>query len=70
MSDRDKTDPRINPNGTPGWVTANLRAGWTLHPRVTARLTIENAIDTDYREHGSGMNAPGLSAILGVDVSL
>ncbi|MBI3072273.1 MAG: TonB-dependent receptor [Deltaproteobacteria bacterium] len=70
LSDRDKTDPRINPNGTPGWVTTNLRAGWTLHKRVSARLTIENVIDYDYREHGSGMNAPGLSATLGIDVSM
>lgn len=67
LSDRDRTDPRINPKGTPGWVTTNLRLGWDLHPNLKARLTLENLFDLDYREHGSGINAPGLNAVASLE---
>jgi hemoglobin/transferrin/lactoferrin receptor protein len=63
LSDRDRTDPRINPNGTPGWVTANVRLGWVLSRNFTARLAAENLLDQGYREHGSGINASGRSLI-------
>lgn len=67
LSDRDRTDPRINPSGTPGWVTANVRLGWDVHPNVGIRLALENLIDLNYREHGSGIDAPGFNAVLSVE---
>lgn len=67
LSDRDLIDPRINPNGTPGWVTANLRLGWDLHENLRARLAVENLFDKAYREHGSGINAPGINAIVSLE---
>lgn len=62
LSDRDKTDPRINPSGTPGWVTANIRALWDISTTFRARLEVSNLVDKDYRGHGSGINAPGINA--------
>jgi hemoglobin/transferrin/lactoferrin receptor protein len=67
LSDRDRTDPRVNPNGTPGWLTASVRAGWDIHENLRARLTVENLFDNGYREHGSGMNAPGINATVSLE---
>ena len=67
LSDRDLIDPRINPNGTPGWVTANLLLGWEINERFRARLAVENLFDQPYREHGSGINAPGINAIVSLE---
>lgn len=67
LSDRDRTDPRINPEGTPGWVTANLRLGWDMNETFRARLAVENILDQPYREHGSGINAPGINAIVSME---
>jgi outer membrane receptor protein involved in Fe transport len=64
LSERDANDPRINPNGTPGWVTANVRLGWNINPKWTARFALNNLSDLNYREHGSGIDAPGINAIL------
>jgi outer membrane receptor protein involved in Fe transport len=67
LSDRDRIDPRINPNGTPGWVTANIRLGWDIDERFRARLAVENLFDQPYRDHGSGINAPGINAIVSLE---
>lgn len=59
LSPRDETDPRINPGGTPGWGTVNVLASWQASPRLELGLRIQNLGDRDYREHGSGIDAPG-----------
>jgi hemoglobin/transferrin/lactoferrin receptor protein len=59
---------RVPPDGTPAWVTADLRAGWTFRERVQLVAGIENLADEDYRIHGSGSNMPGRSFVLAVDV--
>ncbi|MBI3249916.1 MAG: TonB-dependent receptor [Deltaproteobacteria bacterium] len=64
LSDRDRIDPRIDPRGTPGWLTASFRIGWELHEHLSARLSVENLFDKSYRSHGSGINAPGTNAIV------
>ena len=64
LNNRDANDPRINPNGTPGWATANLHLGWDLNPKWTLRFALRNLADSNYREHGSGIDAPGINAIL------
>lgn len=64
LSARDREDPRINPQGTPGWLTVSSRVGWEIHRDVLMRLSVENVFDKTYRQHGSGMNAPGLNAIV------
>ena len=54
----DRTDSRINPNGTPGYAVANLRAGYTWEC-VRLQLDLRNLLDKSYREHGSGIDGAG-----------
>jgi outer membrane receptor protein involved in Fe transport len=61
LSPRDETDPRINPNGTPGWGTLNLLASWQASPQLDLGLRLQNIGDIEYREHGSGTDAPGIN---------
>ncbi|MCZ6479120.1 MAG: TonB-dependent receptor [candidate division NC10 bacterium] len=67
LSPRDIADPRIDPNGTPGWATINVKLGWDAHPNLGVRFALENITDANYREHGSGIDAPGINAILSVE---
>ncbi|NCF63886.1 MAG: TonB-dependent receptor [Gammaproteobacteria bacterium] len=59
LSPRDEEDPRINPSGTAGWGTANLLFGWQATARLEVGLRLQNLSDREYREHGSGIDAPG-----------
>jgi len=69
LSTRDKTDTdRIPPDGTPGYVVYNMRAGWTTNKIVDLTFALENIADKDYRVHGSGINEPGRNFILGVEM--
>ena len=67
LSERDKTDPRINPNGTPSWMTVNLRMGWEINEYFYLKGAVENLFDKSYREHGSGINAPGVNAVISLE---
>jgi len=67
LSDRDRVDPRINPDGTAGWMTANIRLGWDISENFRVRLAGENLLDHSYREHGSGINAQGINAIVSME---
>jgi len=69
LSLRDATDPRINPNGTPGHSTANLALAYESGPWF-ARLAYENLFDFSYRNHGSGIDAPGANFILSIEREL
>ena len=51
-----------NCNGTPGWATVNLRAGWRFDNRWRLDLALLNLSDERYRRHGSGFLQPGLDA--------
>ena len=70
LSDRDVGDPRIDPNGTPGWATLNLRASWRPRENLELEFLVENLLDKRYREHGSGLDARGLNGALSVRWSL
>ncbi len=59
LSPRDVRDPRINPLGTAGWGTINLLASWQVREHLELGLRLQNIGDKDYREHGSGIDAPG-----------
>jgi outer membrane receptor protein involved in Fe transport len=59
LSPRDVSDPRINPTGTSGWATFNLLLSWQTSQRLELGLRLENLADKNYREHGSGIDAPG-----------
>ncbi len=67
LSDRDIRDSRINPNGTPGFVTLNMHATWSPNPRLDIRLRLENITDNGYREHGSGIDAAGINAAVEIE---
>ena len=59
LSPRDVRDVRIDPNGTSGWLTANIRAGWQPDERWRFSASLENLFDEQYRHHGSGIDAVG-----------
>ena len=53
--------------GTPGWFTLNLRGGARLTEYNRLTVALENLLDKRYREHGSGVNAPGFNVIVSLD---
>jgi outer membrane receptor protein involved in Fe transport len=59
LSPRDVRDPRINPLGTPGWGTLNVLASWQATDELELGLRLQNLSDRQFREHGSGIDAPG-----------
>lgn len=62
-------DPRIDPNGTPGWITLNVGASWHFLPGWRVNVALENLTDTFYRVHGSGINAPGIDFLLSLSAT-
>ncbi|RPH98919.1 MAG: TonB-dependent receptor [Lysobacterales bacterium] len=59
LSPRDQEDPRIDPQGTPGWGTLNLLLSWQATQQANFGLKLQNLGDKRYREHGSGIDAAG-----------
>jgi outer membrane receptor protein involved in Fe transport len=59
LSPRDIRDVRINPEGTSGWLTANLGAFWEPNAIWRVKVSLENLFDKQYRHHGSGIDAIG-----------
>ncbi len=66
LSPRDIRDVRIDPLGTDGWGTLNFVAAWQPGDNWNLRLGIDNALDENYRTHGSGMDARGRNLFLNV----
>jgi len=66
LSERDANDPRINPAGTPGWGLAGASATWRPEGGWQIDLGIDNMFDRRYRQHGSGIDAPGRNYFLGL----
>lgn len=67
---QDVLDPRIDPNGTPGWAVVNLDFGGPLPAGAgdsSWSLGVHNLFDRRYRVHGSGFDAPGLGMIFGLE---
>jgi outer membrane receptor protein involved in Fe transport len=66
LSPRDVRDVRIDPNGTSGWVTANISADWRVADGAVVSFAVENLADRRYRVHGSGIDAvSGLCPVYG-----
>ncbi len=61
LSSRDVRDVRIDPNGTPGWGSVGAEAVWRPAERWQMSLGVDNLLDRRYRQHGSGVDAPGRS---------
>lgn len=68
LSPRDRIDPRINPAGTAGFATGNLRLSWTIDAGQALTLKLENLADLAYRQHGSGLDEAGRNYVLGYEV--
>ncbi len=66
-SPRDEVDPRIEPGGTPGWVTWNARGAWQATEALSLSVRLANLGDRRYREFGSGLDAPGFDCLITVD---
>ncbi len=72
LNPEDLTDPRIDPDGTSGWIVLNLDFGGPLgalsdHSRWS--LGVHNILDEAYRVHGSGFDAPGFNVVAGLEWS-
>ncbi len=68
----DESDPRIDPDGTDGWVVVNLECGGPLGDPTrgsTWNLGLLNVLDESYRIHGSGFDAPGVGLVAGLHLS-
>jgi TonB-dependent heme/hemoglobin receptor len=66
-SPRDEVDPRIEPGGTPGWVTWNARGSWQATDALSLAVRLANLGDRRYREFGSGLDAPGFDCLVTLD---
>ena len=53
--------------GTPGWFTLNIRGGMRLTEYNRLMVGIENILNRRYREHGSGVDGPGVNFIISLD---
>ena len=69
LSPRDVRDVRIDPDGTAGWATLNVRGTWQPRRHWTVTVGVENLFDKQYRVHGSGIDAPGRNLKLGAQVT-
>jgi len=78
LSSGDRRDPRIpgmtpdtevdDPRAyTPGWFTLNMRTGINISNWPSLTLGVENIINKRYREHGSGIDGPGINFAASVD---
>jgi hemoglobin/transferrin/lactoferrin receptor protein len=73
----DLSDPRIDPNGTPGWARFDLDVSGPLgrtSPGIGGpsrwSMGLHNLFDAEYRIHGSGVDAPGLTLVFGLHWAL
>jgi len=58
---------RTTDAGTPGWFTLNIRGGMRLTEYNRLTIGIENILNRRYREHGSGVDGPGVNFIVSLD---
>lgn len=63
---QDVSDPRINPDGTPGWATYNLDFGGAVNSDLDWWVGLYNVTDKLYRVHSSGVDAPGARIVIGL----
>jgi outer membrane receptor protein involved in Fe transport len=53
-------------SNTAGWLTWNVQGGAPLGERMSLHGGLFNVLDRNYRIHGSGVDAPGFNAFVGV----
>lgn len=67
LSSRDVQDIRIDPDGTPGWASIGASTSLNPTPDWQVQFGIDNLFDRRYRQHGSGVDAPGRNFWLGIN---
>jgi outer membrane receptor protein involved in Fe transport len=76
LSEADRRDIRICPqvpgtcSGTPGFVALFVRGGWRIDSHLALTFAAQNLSNATYRYHGSGVDEPGLSVVLGAEGKL
>ncbi len=68
LSSGDLADHRISPTGTPAWVTVDAFGAVPVGRRLRVTGGVRNLFDALYRVHGSGIDAPGITAWLALGV--
>ncbi len=53
-------------DGSPAWVTFNLRASYELNSALKVGVGLENIFDTHYRPYSSGISAPGRNLAISI----
>ena len=66
----DLADHRIAAGGTPAWNVFSINGGYRVSESLELNGGVENLLDEPYRTHGSGIDAQGRSAWLGLNVRL
>ena len=56
--------------GSPGWITYNVRVAVTLKSDWTIQAAVENISDRHYRPFASGLSAAGRNLVLTIRASL
>ena len=51
-------------DGSPGWITYNLKGTYTLNNNWQILAALENIADLHYRPYSSGISAPGRNFII------
>jgi hemoglobin/transferrin/lactoferrin receptor protein len=69
LQDQAADSQRIPYNGTPGYITASIRAGWNVNEHLDVLCGVENLTNEVYRVHGSGQNEAGINGIFGLRLS-
>ena len=67
-ADQAADSQRVPTGGTPGYLVASLRAGWTVNDHLDFTAGFDNLSDQAYRNHGSGQNEPGFGATVSARV--
>jgi hemoglobin/transferrin/lactoferrin receptor protein len=67
--DQAADSQRIPYGGTPGYITASLRAGWNVNEHLSLLCGVENLTNEVYRIHGSGQNEAGINGTFGLKLN-
>ncbi len=52
--------------GSSGWLSVEVRGGWSMGERTTLHFGVTNLLDRNYRIHGSGVDVAGINFFLGL----